>query len=150
MTKQTKPDKGTEYTESDSEQRSYFLPKGMGDLFKASCQGNASAGARGAFLLSMAAEDFPTLREKAVKAAEYSCPSRATIDRIKDLLYQEVAGKLIEAVRNPQGLSPNMMKIRERLMDEVSRTVIAEYVRTLPESEQAKLMAEARRKAGMK
>lgn len=84
-----KASKGTKYTPKDTEQRSYFLPPGLGDLFRQFCSSNhggASAGARGALVLFMAMDDYPALRERAIRAADQLQPKAAVADLKAKLL----------------------------------------------------------------
>ncbi len=111
-----KTDKGTHYEPRKTEQRSYFLPPGLGDAFKDFVNGNASTGARGAFITFMALRKFPEVRERAIRAAQQMNIPDA-VDEIEKLLVDAVGHKAIE-----------------------------EWSRSLPESERAKLLAEARRK----
>src|SRR4030042_5499692 len=116
MTK--KVDKGTHYEPPKNQQRSYILTPGLGDAFKDFVNGNASTGARGAFIVFMALRKFPDVRERAIRAAQHMDISKA-VDEVEKLLIDAVGLKAIE-----------------------------EGSRSLPESERAKLLAEARRKAG--
>jgi hypothetical protein len=99
-----KTGKGTHYEPSKMEQRSYYLPLGLGDAFKEFCNGNASTGARGAFILFMACRGFPDLRERAIRAGE-QMEIPAAIDEIEKRLADAVEVKLIEqwALSLPQG-----------------------------------------------
>jgi len=111
-----RPKKGTQYTPREQEQRSYFLPPGLGDLFRDFCtagHGAASAGARGALVLFMACENFPALRERAVRAADQYEP-RAAVDTVKELLLETFGEELMKR-----------------------------YIQSLPAKEKAKLMKEA-------
>jgi hypothetical protein len=111
-----KTDKGTHFEPRKTQQRSYFLPPGLGDAFKDFVNGNASTGARGAFIAFMALRKFPEVREQAIRAAqEMDIPN--AVDEIEKLLVDAVGLKAIE-----------------------------EWSRSLPETERARLLAEARRK----
>jgi len=84
-----KTGKGTKYTPKDTEQRSYFLPPGLGDMFRRFCanaHGGASAGARGALVLFMACDEYPSLRERAIRAADQLEPRAAVADLKEKLL----------------------------------------------------------------
>lgn len=109
-------DKGTQYTPRETEQRSYFLPPGLGDIFKDFCMGNASTGARGALILFMACRKFPDLRERAINAAK-QMEIPAAVDTVEAELIQIIGRKLIE-----------------------------DYVESLPKAEKARIMAEILRK----
>ena len=109
-----KIEKGTHYEPRKTEQRSYFLPLGLGDAFKESNHGNGSTGARGAFLLWMACEEFPALRDAAIRAAE-NLP-----------------------------IADAKQKIRDMLVEEVGLKAINEWVRSLPETKRARILARAR------
>ena len=116
MARKQRPKKGTEYTPRDTEQRSYFLPPGLGDTFRDFCtagHGGASAGARGALVLFMACEDFPALREKAVRAADRLDPKAA------------------------------IKEIKAALLDILGQELMYQYIQSLPPKEKTSLMKEA-------
>jgi hypothetical protein len=104
--------KGTSYSPRETEQRSYFLPPGLGDAFKEFNNGNASTGARGAFVLFMACRKFPELREQAISAAEH------------------------------MGVRDAVDLIEKKLTEEITTQAIHEWARSLPEAEKAKLLAQ--------
>lgn len=103
----------TKYLEPKTEQRSYFMPKGMGDAFKDSCHGNASTGAQGALALWMAMEDYPSLREAAIRLAQ--------------------TRELPAAVR----------ELKERVIEIFTNDLIAGYIQELPAAKRAALVKEA-------
>lgn len=106
----------TKYKPKETEQRSYFLPPGLGDAFRDFCvgtRGSASAGAAGAFVLFMACEEFPGLRDRAIRAAGQMEPQ--------------------EAVRT----------VKDRMLETFADAVILQYVQTLPTAERGKLLREA-------
>lgn len=109
-----KKDKGTRYTPREREQRSYFLTPGLGDFFRDFNNGNASTGARGAFILWMACRKFPDLRERAVRAAD-QMEFKDAVETVEKLLIEEVG---LHAFR--------------------------EWAKALPEGERAKILAQAR------
>lgn len=111
MAKQ-RTDKGTHYEPRKTEQRSYFLPPGLGDAFKDFCNGNASTGIRGAMVLFMACRTFPDLRERAIRAAER----------------MEVAAAVEE--------------IESQFIDVARRKAFDDIVQSLPAAEKAKLVTE--------
>jgi hypothetical protein len=108
-------DKGTHYQPSETEQRSYYLPRGLGDSFKQFCNGNASTGIRGAIVVFMALDDMAGLREEAIRAAE-KMPIAAARDKIKRMLIEEVGLKALQ-----------------------------EWAKSLPEGERAKILASVHR-----
>jgi len=112
MAKQ-KLDKGTHYEPRKTEQRSYFLPPGLGDAFKTFNNGNASTGARGAFVAWMALDEFSDVRERAINAAQNM--------------------KLPDAVEF----------VKRLLIDAVGQKALRDWSRSLPETERAKLLAQA-------
>jgi hypothetical protein len=114
MTKQ-KTDKGTHFEPRKTEQRSYFLPPGLGDAFKDFVNGNASTGARGAFIAFMALRKFPEVRERAIRAAQQ----------------MDVPDAVDE--------------IEKAIIDAVGLKAIEEWSRSLPEGERARLLGQARR-----
>jgi hypothetical protein len=65
-TDKAKTDKGTHYSPREDEQRSYFLPRGLGDTFKKFCHGRASVAMPAAMIMYMASE--ANLREKVIRA----------------------------------------------------------------------------------
>ena len=118
MTKsqEDRPRKGTRYTPREQEQRSYYLPPGLGDLFRdfgTTARGGASANARGALVLFMACEDFPALRERAVRVAEQLQPRAA----VKD--------------------------VKAHLLEIFGEELMKQYIQTLPNAEKRKLMKKA-------
>jgi hypothetical protein len=116
MSRTEKPDKGTHFEPSKTEQRSYFLPVGLGDAFKDFNLGNASTGIRGAMIIYMALDDFSSLREAASRAA----------------MNLEI--------------SAAVEKIKSSLIEEVGLRALHEWAKSLPEGERAKILAEARRR----
>jgi hypothetical protein len=111
-----RPRKGTQYTPRNQEQRSYFLPPGLGDLFRdfgTAGRGSASANARGAMVLFMACEDFPALRERAVRAADQLEPRAAVED------------------------------VKARLLETFGEELMKQYIQSLPNAEKGKLMKKA-------
>jgi hypothetical protein len=110
-----KVDKGTHYEPRKTEQRAYWLPPGLGDAFKDFVNGNASTGARGAFVVFMALRKFPNVRERAIRAAQHMDIPKA-VDEVEKVLIDAVGLKAIE-----------------------------EWSRSLPDAERVKLLAEARK-----
>lgn len=115
MAKQ-KTDKGTHYEPRRTQQRSYFLPRGLGDAFKDFANGNPSTSARGALIAFMALRKFPEVRERAIRAAQQ------------------------------MNIPDAVDEIEKALIDAVGLKAIEEWSRSLPEGERAKLLVEARRK----
>ncbi len=126
--KQQTPDKGTHYSPRETEQRSYFLPPGEGEVFKTFNNGNASTGMRGAQLVWMALYHFPDLREKAIRAAQNF--DWTTVDT--ELL--------------PQQMPAVVREFEKLLIEAVGNKAIEDWTKSLPEPERAKLLAEARKR----
>jgi len=111
--------KGTRYTPKETEQRSYFLPPGLGDFFKDVCNGNPSTGIRGAMIIYAACRRFSDLRERAIRAA------------------------------NQMDFKEAVDLIEKELMEAVPRRYLQDYIESLPKAEQAKLLAQARKERGL-
>lgn len=115
-TTMAKKEKGTHYSPRDTEQRSYYLPPGLGDAFKDFCLGNAGVGARGALILFMACRKFPDLRERAIRAA--------------DQMEIEEAVNVVE----------------EALIEAVGNAAIRRWAESLPKCEKAKILADIKKR----
>lgn len=114
----SKAEKGTQFEPKQTQQRSYFLPPGLGDFYRDVCNGNPSTGIRGAMIIDAALADagFAHLRDAAVRAAANMDFPKAT------------------------------EKIKAMLIEEVGLRTLYDWLKDLPEGERAKLLAEARRK----